>query len=321
MDMMDDIKKNLELIKSIAGVENAVLTQRDGNPILSAGVWLSRDEIFSVSAATSAIYNVGLSLHGGWLKNMVIEGPKAKILIAPVSQGIDVAQDPNEYYIALTTLSKVNLGSVFIKTKTCLSNISQIIYSSNLSFKPPLREYNEMQINNILEHFQSKKTSEAEVLISSIFMGLSPDVYRKCDDVLNNFNKTVPNLIYSSISYKGGFIVTNIQPSNQFNLTPDAETAMSFSLFDTASRYAWFLKKMNISSIFLDCEHYMHFIMGFKDGIFSSYIFKENQRIGLIRLVVPKFLELIQSFLDEARHAQIHQDFGTQHPINPLLIR
>ncbi|MHA1683991.1 MAG: roadblock/LC7 domain-containing protein [Promethearchaeota archaeon] len=318
----------MDSIKSISGVENVVLTQRDGNPITSSGVWLSKNEIFNVSAATSAIYNVGLTLHGEWLKYMIIEGPKAKIMIAPLqSYGQNEIGQKNtnisagEYFIALTTLSHVNLGSMFIKTQNTLKNINNIICKSNESFKPPLREFNEKQIGAILEKFNSKDDNEEEIQLMNHSMGLNLDTYRKCEDILWNFQKMVPNLIYSSVAFKGGFILNSIQPSSNFNLTPDNETAMSFSLFDTSSRYAWLLKKMNINSIFLDCNHYMHFIMGFEEGIFSSYIFSNNQRIGFIRLLLPKYLGLIKNILSDAARFEYSLDARSQEILSPLMIR
>ena len=77
MDLNEQISHHLDQIRRIPGVENTVLTQRDGNPINSAGVWLSQDEVFNVSASLSAIYNSGLELHKTNLKKIIIEGPRA----------------------------------------------------------------------------------------------------------------------------------------------------------------------------------------------------------------------------------------------------
>src|SRR5271157_4924177 len=328
MDLIEQIKTNLDTIKSINGEENVVLTQRDGNPITSSGVWLSKNEIFHVSAATSAIYNVGLSLHGEWLKYMVIEGPKAKILIAPLhgtANRIDGSKDVNmnwaEYFIAMTTLANVNLGSIFIKTLTTLNNINDLLLKSNQSFKPPLREFNENQVGNIIDNFNAKEVSDDDITVSSFVFNLGFDTFKKCEEVLWSFNKSIPDLIYSSVSFKGGYILNSIQPRAGFTLTPDVETAMSFSLYDTASRYGWLLKKMNTSSIFLDCNHYFHFIMGFESGIFSSYVYRNEQKIGFIRLLLPKYLGLIQKVLEDGIQASNNFGAGTNKIASPMLIR
>jgi len=328
MDLIEQIKINLDSIKTINGVENVVLTQRDGNPIASSGVWLSKNEIFHVSAATSAIYNVGISLHGTWLKYMVVEGPKAKILIAPLHDDAGRLHSNNnlnmewaEYFIALTTLANVNLGSVFIKTQNTLNNINDLILKSKQSFKPPLREFNEKQVEYILNKFSSKKDKDEMVTVSPIELNLGFETFKKCEDILWSFNKSIPDLIYSSVSFKGGYIINSIQPRTGFNLTPDSETAMSFSLYDTASRYAWLLKKMNTSSIFLDCNHYLHFIMGFDTGIFSSFVYRNEQKVGYIRLLLPKYLGLIQKVLEDGMHSSATYQAENKKILSPLMIR
>ena len=48
-------------IKTIDGI---FLAQRDGNPIASAGVYLSRDEFLGVGAGTAALYNACMVRYG-----------------------------------------------------------------------------------------------------------------------------------------------------------------------------------------------------------------------------------------------------------------
>ncbi|MEX2755732.1 MAG: hypothetical protein Q6365_010060 [Candidatus Sigynarchaeota archaeon] len=215
----------------------------------------------------------------------------------------------------------MNLGSVFIKTQTTLNNINDLILKSNCNFKPPLREFNEKQIEYILNKFNSKQENDEINSVTSFDTTLGFETFQKCEEILWSFNKCVPDLIYSCVSFKGGYIVNSIQPRSGFNLTPDAETAMSFSLYDTASRYAWLLKKMNTSSIFLDCNHYFHFIMGFDAGIFSSFIYKNEQKIGFIRLLLPKYLDLIQRVLDEKTRHQQPPELVHEKMFSTLLIR
>ena len=136
MKLHDEVRINLEKIKATKGVENVVLTQRDGNPIQYSGVWLSKDEIFSVTAATSAIYNCGLQLHQDRLKYILIEGQKAKILLSPLrnygnptlnkiieAQGLQ--GNDNEFFVAITTQPTSNLGGIFLKTRQALIDSSQ----------------------------------------------------------------------------------------------------------------------------------------------------------------------------------------------------
>ncbi|MFX0103660.1 MAG: hypothetical protein ACFFCS_29125, partial [Candidatus Hodarchaeota archaeon] len=272
----------------------------------STGVWLSREEVFSVVAATSAIYNACLTLHTYGLKYMVIDGETAKIMIIPLQENGSIGDkisDPNyeEYFLAITTLSYVNLQSIYVRIKSTMKNLFQILLKSGKSFKPPLREFNEKQVNDILENYNSKEQMNADFSVQSPSYKLSSQTQTGCNRVLLNFKNSVPDLVYSSVSFKGGFVLTHIMPSERFNLSAEFETAMSYSIYDTAARCAWLLKKMDIKSIFLDCDYYLHYIMGFDGGIFSTYILKNGQRIGFIRMLVPKYLELITNVLNETQ--------------------
>ncbi len=73
----------LKKLKKVPGVENAVLSQRDGGPIQWVGVWLNNREVFGVCSSTSAIFSVAEELHNGSLENILIDGERAKILVAP----------------------------------------------------------------------------------------------------------------------------------------------------------------------------------------------------------------------------------------------
>ena len=136
MTLNDEIRMNLEKIRATKGVENAVLTQRDGNPIQYSGIWFSKSEIFSVSAATSAIYNCGLQLHKDQLKYILIEGNKAKILLTPlrnfgtatlnrILEAQNLSGNDDEFFIAITTKPTVNLGGIFLKTRQSLIDIKK----------------------------------------------------------------------------------------------------------------------------------------------------------------------------------------------------
>jgi len=259
---------------------------------------------------------------------MVIEGPKAKIVIAPVYSGfttsdpvIEVKKNSGDYFIALTTQASVNLGSIFIKTQSSLSLINDLLLNSGKSFAPPLREFNEREISNIVDKFKAKEEIKENITILPVNHALGFETFKKCEEILWNLNKLIPNLIYSSVSFKGGYLINSIKPSSDFLLTPDTESAMSFSLFDTAFRYAWMLKKMSINSIFFDCTNYMHFILGFEGGIFSTFMFKDDQKLGYIRLLLPKFSTLIQKAIEQDETLGYIEPSTQELIVNPLLIR
>src|SRR6056297_2208540 len=127
------------------GVENVVLTQRDGNPIQYSGIWISKDEIFNVSDLTSAIYNCALQLYKDELKYLLIEGKRAKILISPLKnygsktlnkiiKAQDLQGSNNEFFVAITARPNINLGGILLKTRQQLIEIKKALILSAESF-------------------------------------------------------------------------------------------------------------------------------------------------------------------------------------------
>ena len=320
MQLNEKIGIHLDQIKQIKGVENAVLTQRDGNPIQSTGVWFSKDEIFNVSSATSAIFNVGIHLHPKDLKYILIEGKKAKILIAPLNSPIHnslnrilesqgVLDEKHEFFIAITAQPNINLGGVFLQTSECLRKIKTSLITSGESFKPPLIQFNSQKIQNIIEGFNVKEKNEIDFKLSPFSLSFSKPMSLNLKKVLNNISHTVPDLKYAFITIEGGFIASRLLKNFDMNSEKlDKISAMSYSLFQTANRCAWLLKKMHAESILLDCQHSFQFIEGLGKAIFSTVIGKMRQKLGLIRLILPQFTNKINTLVREASEIQ---DFGT----------
>jgi len=313
MSLTDQIKSALEQIKMVKGVENVVLTQRDGNPIQSAGVWLSKDEIFGVCSAASAIYNVGAHLHPNELKYILLEGKKSKIFIAPLK---DV--DPNspadkilkmqgmanlvdDFFVAISTQPQINLGGIFLQTRETLKKIKKVLVTSGENFTPPLREFNEKSIQNAIAGFNVKDEVQEKRVLSRNSFFVSKEIAENVSIILKNFAKNVSNLRNTIITINGGFILSYLEKNSDSKNEIEAEAAMSFSLFSTSDRCAWLLKKMHVESILLECESYFQFINRIEDGIFTCKITKGQQKIGLLRLILPHYIELIKKNIEKAR--------------------
>lgn len=333
MQLNEKIGIHLDQIKQIKGVENAVLTQRDGNPIQSTGVWFSKDEIFNVSSATSAIFNVGIHLHPKDLKYILIEGKKAKILIAPLNSPIHnslnrilesqgVLDDKHEFFIAITAQPNINLGGVFLQTSECLRKIKTSLITSGESFKPPLIQFNSQRVQNIIEGFNIKENEEMDFKLSPFSLSLSKPTSMKLRKVLNNISLTVPDLKYAFVTIEGGFIASKFLKN--FDLSTenlDKISAMSYSLFQTANRCAWLLKKMHAEKILLDCQHSFQFIEGLGKSIFSAVIGKMRQKLGLIRLILPQFTNKINILIKEASEIQEFRTFDIKRMLGELIIK
>ncbi len=333
MDLKDKIKIYLDQIKNLKGVENVVLTQRDGNPIQSSGVWLSKDEIFNVSSAASAIYNVGIKLHPKNLKYILIEGKKAKILIAPLNNPVheslnkileqqDILKNMNEFFIGITAQPNVNLGGIFLQTNNCLKTIKTTLLSSRQTFKPPLIEYDEIKLQEILNRFKIKESDEENYNFSSLLFNISEELSWELNKILNNFSLTVLDLNYAFLSVEGGFILSKILKNLKLSdRTIDNISAMSYSLFHVANRCAWLLKKMNAEDILLECNHSFQFINRIKDGIFCSEIGKNKQKLGLIRLYLPPFLRKISEVLKRTEKEEKPSSFDIKNLLGEMLIK
>jgi len=333
MQLNEKIGIHLDQIKQIKGVENAVLTQRDGNPIQSTGVWFSKDEIFNVSSATSAIYNVGIHLHPKDLKYILIEGKKAKILIAPLNSPIHnslnrileaqgVLDDKHEFFIAITAQPNINLGGVFLQTSECLRKIKTSLITSGESFKPPLIQFNSQKVQNIIEGFNVKENDEIDFKLSPFSLSFSKPMSLNLKNVLNNISLTVPDLKYAFITIEGGFIASRLLKNFDMNSEKlDKISAMSYSLFQTANRCAWLLKKMHAESILLDCQHSFQFIEGLGKAIFSTVIGKMRQKLGLIRLILPQFTNKINTLVREASEIQDFHTFDIKRMLGELVIK
>jgi predicted regulator of Ras-like GTPase activity (Roadblock/LC7/MglB family) len=333
MQLNEKIGIHLDQIKQIKGVENAVLTQRDGNPIQSTGVWFSKEEIFNVSSATSAIFNVGIHLHPKDLKYILIEGKKAKILIAPLNSPIHnslnrilesqgILDDKHEFFIAITAQPNINLGGVFLQTSECLRKIKTSLITSGESFKPPLIQFNSQKVQNIIEGFNIKENSEIDFKLSPFSLSLSKPMSLNLKKVLNNISLTVPDLKYAFVTIEGGFIASRFLKNFDVNAEElDKVSAMSYSLFQTANRCAWLLKKMHAESILLDCQHSFQFIEGLGKAIFSAVIGKMRQKLGLIRLILPQFTNKINNLIREASEIQDFRTFDIKRMLGELVIK
>jgi len=311
-EIFQKIKTDLTKIKKIYGVENVVLSQRDGSPIESAGIWLSKDEIFGVCSSTAAIFNVAEHLHKNELSYILIDGARAKILVAPLknSNNSSLSNDlkikdqnigeifiPNtEYFIAISTKRQTNLGSIFIGMKSTLTSIQETLEHSGLEFKPPLRSFSEQEVKGILESFSVKENDEIINNVNTFSIKITPELSSKIRDSVFDYSKNVPGVRLACITLNGGYSLC------KFSLDPllDSEGPMSFSLFDTSKRILYMLRKDMINSILCECTNYSHFIYDLNKGIFSTFITKGEKRLGLLRLLIPQYINQMNNYLKEA---------------------
>ncbi|MHA1312064.1 MAG: roadblock/LC7 domain-containing protein [Candidatus Helarchaeota archaeon] len=303
-EILREIKTGLDRIKSITGVENVVLTQRDGQPIESSGVWLSKNEIFGVCSIVSAVFNVAEQIHSNNLNYLLIDGERAKILIAPINTWRYDKNKANfngnfksEYFLTITARLKVNLGAIMISMKDTLLSMARIIYDSGKEFKPPLRAYDEDELKRILTSFNVKEDEITNTKIESNNIQIDEKLSNKIRDCIFDFSKNVPGVKLASIAINGGYPLLNVTLDSN-NL--QGEGALSYSLYDTSKRIINTLKKTPINNVLCECTNYSHFIYGIQNGIFSTFISNGQKRLGLLRLLIPQYVNWLSEYMNEA---------------------
>ncbi len=323
MNLKEKIDILLDQIAHVNGVENAVLTQRDGYPIQSTGVWLSKDEIFDVCSATSAIFNAAIRLHPNDLKYVLIEADRANILIAPLNNPLHrsleailkqqgILDDRHEFFIAITARPNINLGGIYLQASKCLKKIKMSLITSGESFKPPQKEYNQKRINQILKGFKVKEEEGFDLNLSTCFLSLTKTLAMDIRKVLEDFSLTIPELKYAFISSEGGSIIDRILiKTNIDDYILDNVSATDFSLFHIADKSAWLLKKTHANRVLIDCDNYFQFLYRTKKAIFNTKIGKRGQRLAYLRLILPQFKTRINEILSKINYSEPNNLTGT----------
>lgn len=271
-------------------MENAFLSQKDGHPITSVGVWLSQDEVFGLSAAASAIYAVARRLHESH-SYILVEGERAKFLIAALKA------NPN-FFLALTTRPKVNLGSLFQFVAQCTENITHLLKEEDNT--PPLRSYNSRQAESVASGFNTTALSSmpsTTSLVSNQSIVLTEAKVAELNELLADFHNLVSGANNTFISLTGGYPVAL---AGQSAANHGTLCAYTFSLFDTCKKIAWLTKRMGIDQVTIDYGNNHHFIYNAGQGIFSTTLDKNQVRLGFLRLMIPTFTVRIREALQQA---------------------
>ncbi len=289
MSSIEDIRSELQSLRSIRGVENVFLAQRDGYPITSAGVWLSQDEIFGVSAAASAIFAVARRLHEK-LSYALVEGDRAKFLVFAFP-------GDSRYFLSLTTRNNTNLGAIFQFINFSTENIRPHLAGEELL--PPLRSFNSFDEESILESFDSTSwtPSSSKQKIDHHSFVLSESLIARFQALLEDFVGLLSGVRSTFVSLNGGYPIAT---AGQVNNKIGTLCAFTFSLFDTCRKVAWLTKRMRIDKVTLDYGTEHQFIYNAGHGLFSTVLLKDVVRLGYLRLLIPSFTSRIREELDIA---------------------
>ncbi|MGY5859874.1 MAG: roadblock/LC7 domain-containing protein, partial [Candidatus Thorarchaeota archaeon] len=276
----DELTETLQNIKTITGVENVVLIQKDGLPVASAGVWFSKEEVFAVASSTCAIFGVAKLIHGDF-KYLLMESETSKVFLA------SLPNDP-DYFLTVTTAPRVNLAALFIEMKDNLSRLSYMLRQHVDGRLPPLRSYSSDETSRVLEGFAVAEGRDTTYGISRSVISLDRSQALSLRALLRQVHDSIPNIGSVFLSLSGGVRVS------LEGFTNDRLAAMSFALHDASERVVRTLRNSSLETVMCETDTTRHFIYAVPNGVFSLWVDKDSQKLGLMRL-------LLKHYIDETR--------------------
>jgi predicted regulator of Ras-like GTPase activity (Roadblock/LC7/MglB family) len=281
--LSDELTDTLQNIKMITGVENVVLIQKDGLPVASAGVWFSKEEVFAVASSTCAIFGVAKLIHGDF-KYLLMESETSKVFLA------SLPNDP-DYFLTITTAPRVNLAALFIEMKENLSRLSYLLRQHVDGRLPPLRSYSTDETSRVLEGFAVAEGRDTTYGISRSVISLDRSQALSLRALLRQVHDSIPNIGSVFLSLSGGVRVS------LEGFTNDRLAAMSFALHDASERVVRTLRNSSLQTVLCETETTRHFIYAVPNGVFSLWVDKDSQKLGLMRLLLKHYIEEIRRVL------------------------
>jgi predicted regulator of Ras-like GTPase activity (Roadblock/LC7/MglB family) len=281
--LSDELTETLQNIKTITGVENVVLIQKDGLPVASAGVWFSKEEVFAVASSTCAIFGVAKLIHGDF-KYLLMESETSKVFLASLPNDSD-------YFLTVTTAPRVNLAALFIEMKDNLSRLSYLLRQHIDGRLPPLRSYSSDETSRVLEGFAVAEGRATTYGTSRSIISLDRSQALSLRALLRQVHDSIPNIGSVFLSLSGGVRVS------LEGFTNDRLAAMSFALHDASERVVRTLRNSSLQTVMCETDTTRHFIYSVPNGVFSLWVDKDSQKLGLMRLLLKHYIEEIRRVL------------------------
>ena len=284
--MSDELTETLQNIKAISGVENVVLIQKDGLPVASAGVWFSKDEVFAVASSTCAIFGVAKLIHGDF-NYLLMESDTSKVFLA------SLPNDP-DYFLTVTTAPRVNLAALFIEMKDNLSRLSFLLRQHVDGRLPPLRSYSLDETQKVLQGFAVAEGRDTSYGVTRSMISLDRSQALSLRALLRQVHDCIPKIGSVFLSLSGGVRVS------LEGFTNDRLAAMSFALHDASERVVRTLRNSSLQTVLCETGDTRHFIYAVPNGVFSLWVDKDSQKLGLMRLLLKHYIEEIRRILAAA---------------------
>jgi predicted regulator of Ras-like GTPase activity (Roadblock/LC7/MglB family) len=270
----------------ITGVENVVLIQKDGLPVASAGVWFSKEEVFAVASSTCAIFGVAKLIHKNF-KYLLMESETSKVFLASLPNDSD-------YFLTVTTAPRVNLAALFIEMKDSLSRLAYLIRQHVDGRLPPLRSYSMEETQQVLKGFAVSEGQDKTYSLTRSLISLDRSQALTLRALLRQVHDSIPNIQSVFLSLSGGVRVSLERFTN------DRLAAMSFALYDASERVVRTLRNSSLQTVLCETGTNRHFIYAIPNGVFSLWVDRDSQKLGLMRLLLKHYISEIRRVLESA---------------------
>ena len=296
--LTDYLREQCDSLREVPGVHNIVIVQKDGYPIVSSGLWLSREDVFNISSITAAIQSAIKRVHKN-IKYEIIETRELNLVIFTTKD--------TELNLVITTNKNANLGGLFIALDKFIKNNLDVLKKIEQLSNTPLLEYDKSKKELIYRNFnvmdaqfsRIQRTNKSLIFGSSNIIIIDKELGIKINTIINTFLTSIKQKIEISIIGENGFTLFS---SNNVGITFDY--AFIYAMFDTATKLLYNTFEENINQITICYEQGFRLLYALDSYVLNVELHDLRTRLGLIRLLSNS---LKRSILKEIQDAKMKQ--------------
>ncbi|MHA1506114.1 MAG: hypothetical protein ACTSR0_02845 [Candidatus Asgardarchaeia archaeon] len=284
-----EVKGLCEELRKIKGVENIILTTRDGHPISISGLWISKRDIFDMCSITAAV-NTTISQMVRGYQYTLIEGSYSKLAIFPLSESI-------EAYMSVMMREDTNLGALILKSKRTIGKILDIIHKIRGALEVPLVEFKDEDISMIVENLNIIRGLEREQHRMKDFyrdLNLSVDAIRKIRKLVEEFKIKIPSVREVYIAGNGGYPIYSSEPYVYDKIN------FYYSTFDLFSKLVFSLKRDEVESMLIKTKDKYYIFKRLKGSTLVVLSEVDGTKLGLTRILMESLKGAVDRVISES---------------------
>ncbi|MHA1596999.1 MAG: hypothetical protein ACTSVF_02810 [Candidatus Asgardarchaeia archaeon] len=284
-----EVKGLCEELRKIRGVENIILTTRDGYPISICGLWTSKRDVFDMCSITAAL-NTAISQMVRGYQYTLVEGSYSKLAIFPLGRSL-------EAYISVMMRGDTNLGSLILKSKNTIEKIVGIIDKMRGILEAPLVEFRDEDISMIVENMNIINGFErGEQRIEDQYkdINLSVDSVRRINELVEEFKNKIPSVMEVYIAGDGGYPVYSSEPYVYDKVN------FYYSTFDLSSKLIFSLKRERVGSMLIKTKDRYYIFKRLKGSTLVVLSEVSRTKLGLTRILMESLKGAVDRIMSES---------------------